>query len=158
MLGIIFNPHFFPHLIAILVSYQLTIKQQHALTSQLLFQKLQDVYFQHLPSANPFFLRASTVLLISKCVRSASSRNTHVTDLWLIPLMMLVGDQRGSWAPRTTLRRNWFGFCTSGWADVSVWLRVYSWSQATRRIWNRWPLSNTSSYLKAAKIPTFLLC
>lgn len=62
--------------------------------------------------------------------------NMHLTCLWLIPLMMLVGDHRGNWAVRMTLRRNWFGFCTSGWVDVSVWLRVYSWSQATRRIWN----------------------
>lgn len=48
--------------------------------------------------------------LAKKCDRLASSINTHLTYLWLIPLMMLVGDQRGSWAPRTTLRRNWFGF------------------------------------------------
>lgn len=58
------------------------------------------------------------------------------TYLWLTPRIILVGDQRGSWAVRITPRRNWFGFCTSGWAEVSVWLRVYSWSQATRRIWN----------------------
>lgn len=59
-----------------------------------------------------------------------------ITYLWLTPLIILVGDQRGSWAVRITPRRNWFGFCTSGWVEVSVWLRVYSWSQATRRIWN----------------------
>lgn len=59
-----------------------------------------------------------------------------ITYLWLTPRMILVGDQRGSWAVRITPSRNWFGFCTSGWAEVSVWLRVYSWSQATRRIWN----------------------
>lgn len=59
-----------------------------------------------------------------------------ITYLWFTPLIILVGDQRGSWAVRITPRRNWFGFWTSGWAEVSVWLRVYSWSQAARRIWN----------------------
>lgn len=71
-----------------------------------------------------------------------------MTYLWLTPLIILVGDQRGSWAVRITPRRNWFGFCTSGWVEVSVWLRVYSWSQATRRIWNYisgkgWTSTNT---------------
>lgn len=57
--------------------------------------------------------------------------------LWLTPLMTDVGLHSGSWAVRTTERRNKLGFWTSGKAEVSDWLRVYSWSQATRRICRR---------------------
>lgn len=61
-----------------------------------------------------------------------------MSDLWLTPLMMLVGDQRGSWAVRTTFSRKRLGFWRSGYAEVSDWLRVYSWSHATRRICEEW--------------------
>lgn len=57
--------------------------------------------------------------------------------LWLTPLMTDVGLQSGSWAVRTTERRNKLGFWTSAKAEVSDWLKVYSWSQATRRIWGK---------------------
>lgn len=40
--------------------------------------------------------------------------------LWLMPLMTLVGDQSGSWAVNTTFSRNRLGFCSSGYADVSL--------------------------------------
>ncbi len=44
--------------------------------------------------------------------------------LWLTPLMTDVGLHKGSWAVRTTERRNKLGFWTSGKAEVSDWLRV----------------------------------
>lgn len=51
--------------------------------------------------------------------------------------MTEVGLHNGNWAVRITERRNKFGFWTSAKAEVSDWLRVYSWSQATRRIWQK---------------------
>ena len=44
--------------------------------------------------------------------------------LWLTPLMTDVGLHSGSWAVRTTWRRNKLGFWMSGKAEVSDWLRV----------------------------------
>lgn len=47
-------------------------------------------------------------------------------DLWLMPLITDVGLHSGSCAVRMADRRNKLGFCTSGKAEVSDWLRVYS--------------------------------